>query len=318
MTNYAPPEVALDPQIDPIIREVSVAPDGLSARFLGADLEGTTHGGLAMQIAGLIYRRFHAGMVPDTDEPSNILLREDVDLEGRILAATARTERFESLRVIENLPQFGGAILVLQGIRVFVPNDRIVSRTGTLARTQLNSTATRLSLGFLFYTSRMGGGHSHRPLRLYRKCVHSDEAVAVWSRLTEWAEEHAIRVRAKVLSRSSDFPRNDALVVYLPSESWHHHRTIAALMENDDPWAATSPLTRRVASGVSLAWEPDDPSPQSRGMSFGEHRSQLIATGIVAGAGDLNRARSAVRLGLLVANVDPLDVSQNLDSPVLT
>lgn len=313
----APALSALDPVISHLLQECRVDASGTDARAFGTDLHEDSPGMLARSLAHVIYRIVHAGITAVPDGSEAALLHEDTLFEEQLVSQTATLERVRHVRVYEDLPGHAGSVVDLQGVRVFIPADRILERAGEGATVRLRSTARRLSLGFMFYTSRMGAGTAHRPVRLYRHARHGDDAARQWRALTTWTEENAVRLRAKVLSRTSDYPRNDAIVVYLPAESWHRVGELADVLASDDPHAVTSPFTRRLRPGVSLAWEPADPAVRHGSISFGEHRSQIIAAALVEARGDAQLAVDAIRRGLLAANVDPSRIYQNLDSPPL-
>lgn len=180
------------------------------------------------------------------------------------------------------------------------------------------SVESRLSLGFMFYTSSAGAGHTSRLLRLYRHLGDPDEAVDVWSSFIGWVEDRRLPLRVKIVSRRSGFPRNDAMVVYLPSETLHAVGDIADHLRSDRPNAPASLFCHQITNGVSVAWEPVDTAAPRGGTSFGEHRSNTIARAVVAEAAEPNPDyRRAIRRGLITANIDAGAVYRNLDSPVL-
>ncbi len=110
-------------------------------------------------------------------------------------------------------------------------------------------------------------------------------------------EEAGVRYQAKALSTRSSYPRNDAIVVYLGSSSWP---AVPALVEGlrgtEGLGTGASLYTAPLAPGVAWAWEPDDGQLRDRTLSFGQHRSRLIAEGLVRAVREgTDRAAEAAR-----------------------
>lgn len=296
-----------------ILSRIDLADDRRSARAFGSEIETASASELGQVLARRIYQFAHAGVRDNA--PGGFLTTEDRVMEERIASATARRSRVARLTLLETVPQHHGVVVLHQGLRVFVPDSRVLERAQATAQIALNSLVTRLSVGFSFFTSSAGAGSGSRTLRLYRAAVDADDALGAWGRLTEWLESRHVSARAKILSSSEAYPRNDAIVLYLPQESWNHVRELADLLASDDPRAGASVLAGRLTPGVGYAWEPDDPTLTRRTLSFGEHRAETIAKALVEPSGEPSAAR--VRLALLAANAHPLRVHENLDSPQL-
>jgi hypothetical protein len=144
-----------------------------------------------------------------------------------------------------------------------------------------------------------------------------------------------VRYRAKVTSGMRLFPRRDGLVVYLGPDAWYAVDQVVAAVEGMPGLGTeTSPFVRRLAPGVGAAWEPDDPRPGKRGLSFGEHRCQAVAEALVGiavrGEGSREAAadgsreaaadgsrEAAIAEAFFNAGVDPLMPARNLGSPVV-
>ncbi|MFD7552808.1 T3SS effector HopA1 family protein [Streptomyces sp. NPDC059578] len=76
----------------------------------------------------------------------------------------------------------------------------------------------------------------------------------------------------------------------------------------------TSVFARRLAPGVTVAGESDDSRPQTRGLSFGQHRAIVLTQALVrAGPQPLSPARAAD--ALREARIDPLAPYRNTGSP---
>lgn len=293
-------------------------PRGCEIVVDGTEIAAATAAELHRDLGGHLYRMYHAGMVAGGDGEFIPALLEDPELEHRLYEATPVKHRQSRLTMIERAPGGSGLVLSLNGIRVFFEPPAILSESEHSAVATVPSVESRLSLGFMFYTSSAGGGHTSRLLRLYRHLGDPEEAVDVWSSFIGWVEDQGIPLRVKIVSRRSGFPRNDGMVIYLPSESLHAVGDIADHLRSDRPNAPASLFGHQLANGVSMAWEPVDTAAPRGGTSFGEHRSNTIARAIVAEAADPNpQIHRAIRRALITANIDPGAVYRNLDSPVL-
>lgn len=313
-------DLHLDPAVDWLLSRIEqVTVDGETAEALvdGERLRAATPVALERDLGAYVYGTFHAGSTSTSGDEYIPALMEDPELELRLAEATAVKQRVAQLALLDRAPDGSGIIVSLQGVRVFVDRANVVAENGHFARVRVPSVESRLSLGFLFFTSSVGSGSGSRLLRLYRHLANADEAVETWSAFTAWAEERALPLRAKISSRRSGLPRRDALVVYLPSEAWGSVPELAAHLSSDRPQAPTSLFARRIAPGVAASWEPMDPARPRGDISFGEHRSNAIARGVVQGGADPEQRRRAVWRELITVNVDPTAVHRNLDSPTL-
>jgi hypothetical protein len=213
------------------------------------------------------------------------------------------------------------AVVRLSGIRVLVPAAGIVgARDGEAAQVRLPAVLPTVSPGFLMVGGSRGSGRSAGSLlRVYLHLTAPDAAPVVWGAVLNRLEGRGVTYRAKVTSARKLFPRRDAMVVYLGPDSWDAVSDVrAAAMATGGLDAGVSAYAARLDAGVSLAWEPDDPRPGMRGMSFGEHRSQAIATGLVAASTDGSGDRyAAVAEALMAASVDPLRPFRNTTSPTI-
>ncbi|CAD5990929.1 T3SS effector HopA1 family protein [Agreia sp. COWG] len=291
--------------------------DDLRASFQDEEFVAETESELTQKISSYLYRVCHAGLIAEADSEFLPALSEDRDFETQLFHAAHRTDRIETLPVVGSIEGQDGLVIKLQGLRVLFPSERIISVGDETADVLLPSVESRLSLGFMFYTTRRGAGTMSRPLRIYRHISSAAEGLEVWRHLTRWAETENLPLRAKIISAQAAFPRNDALVAYLPSEAWHRIGDLACLLASENPAAARSIYTRPLAPGVGLAWEPFDVQGTRTQISFGEHRSAAVARGIVAGKGNRSATVAAVRSQLLASNIDPMAVYRNLDSPPL-
>ncbi|CAM5245327.1 T3SS effector HopA1 family protein [Streptomyces canarius] len=138
-------------------------------------------------------------------------------------------------------------------------------------------------------------------------------------RLREAGAEGAGGRRAALQGQAASvphqYPRYDAVVVYLAAEDRALADLVAREVEGHPALGEeTSLFARRHAPGLASAAEPGDPRPGMRGMSFGQHRSHVMAQALVehatTGRGEPLDLLLARRLA--EASIDPSDPSRNL------
>jgi hypothetical protein len=316
--------VPLAPRLAAVLEQVDVADNGLRAAIGGRTVEVTEPGKLAGALSRLLYEHVHSGR-PERPGLAPRSLRHP-PTERLIAAATPH----RTTTVLAGSPADADAdpmVLSLDGVRVAVPRQHCAPKVPTSAgplSVRLPAVRPRLSPGFFLADGSRGRPAASPVLRVYVNIQHVHAAPAVWGAvLTVLEDAHAV-YRAKVSSAPDLFPRRDALVVYLPRESWGAVATVAsAVVGLPGVGADTSPFTHQLAPGVSIAWEPEDRRPGRAGMSFGEHRATAVAEGLAAEAavartsgvwGELSRER-AVAKALTDAAIDPAQPARNTGSP---
>jgi hypothetical protein len=133
-----------------------------------------------------------------------------------------------------------------------------------------------------------------KPLDMVRFYWHLTSAVS-----REWMRELTVRFntanvpfQAKVLNDPAAYVRADAGVLYVERKDAAQtmallpalHRVTRAGLRDTTPM-----LTKRLAPGLSVADDPGD------GRSFGQHRCQLIAEGLVRVAGVSSRFENRLK-----------------------
>ncbi|MFE3170619.1 T3SS effector HopA1 family protein [Amycolatopsis sp. NPDC059090] len=129
-------------------------------------------------------------------------------------------------------------------------------------------------------------GDCGRPLgddlvRIYFTLDHPDAAPSLLSALASELNRTDTPFGLKTVNDPAGLLRRDSFVVYLDRESWLIHQHLFArlgeehgeLLRDDPPRFAL-----RIAHGISFAHEPRRYAPA---MSFGEHRSMLVADGLL-------------------------------------
>ncbi|MEU1849567.1 T3SS effector HopA1 family protein [Streptomyces sp. NPDC019990] len=317
------------PEISEALQQVEVSGDGLTAVVGDERLDAESPGDLVRKLSSTLYQRWHAGM-PEQGKARKRSLR-DPEFEERFAAAMPHRGALVEAELLDAEVRPGDGVVPdtviadVDGIRVRIPTASVVRPPsgGAGGRVVLRLPAARpaLSPGFFLADGSRGRSRGPQVLRLYLHLTDAETAPDVWGTVLTRLEDLGLRYRAKVTSGARLFPRRDGLVVYLGPDAWHAVGHVAAAVRGmPGLGTATSPFVRRLADGVGAAWEPDDPRPGKRGLSFGEHRCQAVAEALVGLAvradGDGSR-ESAVAEAFLNAGVDPLMPAWNLGSPVV-
>lgn len=282
------------------------------------DAGGTASPMVEEALTMMLYNRLHTG--------STVPHSGGADLAEALSAATPHRTTSRTVPLVRRY--VGGAVVLLEGVLTEIP-DRGPAHVGaaTAAGDRVHITVParrpRLSPGYLTVDSAVGPCRSDGPvLRVYLSVSAAAAAAGVWRDALSEANRVGLAYRAKVRTTSADYPRRDGVVLYL-DPTWRPalNGLIAGLaaVRGLDP--STSLLASQVGPGVGVAWEPLDPRPGMRRMSFGQHRSRVIARTMATWArgqpGSRTDLRTALERELIDANVDPLDVSRNVDSPRL-
>ncbi|WP_214409113.1 T3SS effector HopA1 family protein [Sphaerisporangium fuscum] len=300
-----------------LLDRVRISPDLTSAtvddREVGGDGPRTLRGALSIAL----YDAFHAGQ-----KPRETARRKSLRDPGFEQALRAMVPHRDS-RVLAPLVPGTADVVRLHGVRVLVPAARLGAEAetpgGPARWVGVPAVLPALSPGFLLVNGSLGHDfEAGSCVRLYVGAETPDAAPGLWGALLGRLEDLQVPYRAKVLSARDLYPRRDSIVVYLGRRSWHvvpeltRAATAAGGLRRD-----VSAYVAELAGGVGWGWEPQDPRPGMRGLSFGEHRSQAVAAGLLAHAehgGDRDRS---VTEALLAAGITPGALHRNLTSPAV-
>lgn len=310
--------LTLSERLRPFLYEVTVAEDGLSAALGGHRIERDSAKECLGALADALYEQLHAGLPPDGGPRPKGLRHPCTEAA---LAAVVPHER--TPRTVEVVADETDRLIVrLDGVRVAVARDSDAVEEVSEGRATLRLPAARpaLSQGFFLVDGSRGRPVSGPLLRFYAHVTEVAHMADVWRIALEFLEDLGVPYQAKALSNPSLYPRRDALVVYLGAEAW---QAVSGLVMVLDPLpglgAATSPFTRELSPGLSIAWEPADPRPGNAGLSFGQHRAKALTEGLFAARAQPDAVRLACLAdALLAAGVDPAEPYRNTDSPLLT
>ncbi|MDX6352956.1 MAG: hypothetical protein QOF84_7746 [Streptomyces sp.] len=275
---------------------------------------------LRRELGWALYRHWHSGSGrhPDVrdirrDHAFEDLLREATPHRTSKTAAVVRSAPLES--------PLGRHVLFDVGrVRLRIPEaegPQPLPEAGTRTTLELPAVRPALSPGFFLVNGSAGGPSSEgHILRVYLHIDESAMAPTVWRAVLTHLESQQAAYRAKVLAKASSYPRRDAVVLYLSEDAWP---TVAGVVGAARGLPGLNPdysvLTSPVADGVAFAWEPKDARIGWDRMSFGQHRTAVIAGAICAHLFEDADLHTAVANALVEGNIDPLAPHRNSDSP---
>lgn len=327
------PATVIAPALAEAVDAVTVAPDGLSAT-LGAPLaeqtlEGPNAAVVAQKLGATLYQTVHVGRESTASSRPRTLRDRELD---RLFAEAMPHRTALTRAVVHETAADGSFVAEINGLRVLLeqpePADALPRQRPAAATLALPAARPAVSPGFFLADGSRGIGRGSQLLRVYVHLTAPDAAPAVWAAVLGYLEDQRLPYRAKVSSSPDLYPRRDALVVYLGPQAWPAALGVADVVQ---PLAgvgsSTSPFLHRIAPGVGVAWEPEDPRSTRRGLSFGEHRAGVLAEALVRhatlddgpddGPDDGLSRYEAVAEAYLNAVIDPLNPARNLSSPAV-
>jgi type III HopA1-like effector protein len=262
------------------------------------------------KLAVILYNRCYTGSIfeqqemhrlPDGRSFPTASVSDRSDDMTRVLEAanSSRAAWDEGWRIDQMLD--GGRILARKGnsARAFLPGEYLTHRgigsgpeAGALVSILITPGSAELQRGYYYaFGETVSEFEENEQVVRFFWNVTSDGAPRLMESVTRKFNVFQIPFRFKCASRTSDYPRRDAAVLYLHSRYY----PIAALVAEEvhaqlSPWldAGTPLFAKRLADGLAFAEDP--------GESFGENRSKILAAAMVATRGkSLDERRAEVR-----------------------
>ncbi|NWL12999.1 hypothetical protein DM793_17170 [Paenarthrobacter nitroguajacolicus] len=263
---------------------VSVDAHRLTAGIGSTTLRATSHTELRSQVAGAIYTHLHIGhpgigTVPGTGHQDlAAALIDAIPHRTVIQSASARTQAGTS---VQGIPH---QAVELSGVKVLFPEEALVRNPlDEIVGVRVPSWRSRATPGFLLALGAHGAVNHADASRLYISCVTASEALEVWPKVLGALAASGLSHQVKTLSSSLAFPRSDAMVIYVSAIDSDAaaslvRTALSSLSAHDTP---VSVFTHHVGDRLALAMEPRDPRPAYRGLSFGQHRSRVLADALL-------------------------------------
>lgn len=313
--------MTLHPKITEALTGVSVDPDGLTARVGDRELVGDSPRDLRGRLAIALYDHLHARAeaTRDTGRAARKGTVRDFEFEARLAAAVPHAHA-PVLGVLLGVDH-GEALVRTAEITLRVPRERLAGSVvpgdvGASVELRLDAARPAVSPGFFYVVgahSRPGSRGATR--RIFVHLTDAEGAVRVWERALGTLERRRADYHAKILSVPGDYPRRDALVIYLNGDHSGDGRALSDALTGDPALGAgISVFADELEPGIAAAWEPQDPRPGQAGLSFGQHRCLALARALVAHARQHHRGSLAERIAdqFRLANIDPRHPDRNL------
>lgn len=211
------------------------------------------------------------------------------------------------------------SVVYLQnGVRVRTTRDKAVRFHGSEVDIRLQHHSSAVSPGFFYVygpSSFDESRYREKETRVYLSIGDPDAAVRLFVDVVRCLDVWGIDFDVKLLTCPADYPRSDSMVLYVDQDPDEICDAVHAWStEYRDHFVAGSLLTRQCHPGISTAQEPpvnfDDPT--LRNLSFGQHRSLMIADAVIEFATTGGTLDAALERSALVFGVHPHDYSSNL------
>lgn len=315
MTTELRTRPALSERLRDALRTVTFAPDLRSGKVGEHRFEGDVPRSLQRSLAHTLYSAFHTGHPARKGKRSPAIT--DPRLVEGLRSAVPHSTSIMTAHGVVGSDSPDEALALLGGVRVRVPWDLVTMVGPETAEVRVPSVLPKRSPGFLLVHG--SGGHSLRDqeiLRLYFSVPEHTRAPGVWGRLLTLLEESGIGYQAKVLSSRSSYPRHDAIVVYLGQSSWPAVPDLVEGMAGTEGLGDGGSLyAARLAPGIGWAWEPDGSQVDRNNLSFGQHRSRIIAEALIRAQENDSDREDEVARALADGGVPPEGPHRSYRSP---
>ncbi|MEU2030508.1 T3SS effector HopA1 family protein [Nocardia amamiensis] len=302
-----------------LAKSIDVSADGTNATFLSEQFTAQNAAVLSGKLWPVVYQRSHVGAPISTPMRS---LR-DVEFSEK-LSSSWSVQREISVPIV-NRASDKSIIVDLAGVKWRIPqgHDALVGESDHTANIAIDAVHRGVSPGFALASSAKPLSNRGPLLRLYGRIDDPAEAPKIWAHLLNFLENENFPWRAKICSIRSLYPRNDAVVVYLPRAGWRRAQSCADVLQVTAALGVqTSPFTRPLTAGVSCAFEPSDARPAYQRLSFGQHRARICTEAVVEHASTNSSMDDAdlattLQTHCIAGEIDTYDFSRNLSSPMI-
>jgi hypothetical protein len=249
---------------------------------------------LSAALTGELYIRYyhHHGLIgyePTAPDRRPVYAREDAEFGRRLRRAIGRRYHWERGWTIA--PEHAAESLLVErdGLVLQVSKDEMrVGETGVEIR--FPAERPYLSPGFFAVIGIAGPTDPSVPLARCYLNLRSQDAPGTFAAIVNRLDTFGLRFSAKVLNDPEAFTRPDSAVFYVERTDVDRLVPVALSFHDAQRFLDAVPaFTRMIAPGIALA---DEPPQQGQSISFGQHRSGVIARGLVeAGTGATQHQR---------------------------
>lgn len=310
----------LDPVISAVRNSLRFDRANNQLYFLEEKLPGDNFAEWRAALAPRLYAQYHAGC-PQTNDGVEALL-SDVVVDELIVKSTPL--QFRDSRAPVDSVKFNdkgdelGVYALIGALKVFIPNERILTRDDKEVHFRTRTLRPRLSAGFMFFIGSDRLAYRDRLFRIYCGATDPNSLLPTWAKLIHFITRTQAPIRMKMLSRLSEYPRRDALVLYVDEDAWELVPEVLEILESGGDTSIgpeEARFAKKLTPNIMCAWEPHDRSVPLGKESFGQQRSRRIAEGVVRELELGDTGGTAVMSALVEGNIDPAAVYRNLDSP---
>ncbi|GAB3536470.1 hypothetical protein GCM10027403_17320 [Arthrobacter tecti] len=294
---------------------LAVHGSGTSAIVMGDRIEAASPAELRSQLSAAIYTNLHIrhpGIEGQTDTV------QDADLIAQLCGAVPHQQIVQAVTESDVQASLGPGhrTVMMDRLKVLVADDKLVrDDSGVVVGARFSSWRTRTTPGYVLALSQRS--ISAGPVvRLYLARDSVEQTLAVWSLLLRGLDEAGIAYQAKALSSIAAHPRADAVVVYTARQDLAAAAEATTHATKAAPSATLPPsvFTRRLTNDVTTAYEPVDPRPAYQRLSFGQHRSRVLADALIRAAAEGRTVTSTWEEEAHAALIDPHTPGRNLNS----
>ncbi|WP_013321440.1 T3SS effector HopA1 family protein [Gloeothece verrucosa] len=267
-------------------------PEPMQQKYLGLQLRGFLY--------GIYYNgSLKASLALDTDAQNlpqdlenNTVLGMDVAFYEQLDQSNKGSGYFDAGWQVLREETDGSLAVTKGGLRLHIQRDKHLQPEQKMAvvgdRVKIKLPKNRVQSGFYMAVGNEGFSRAEETqlpdatVRVYFN-FSPDGAAAVMACVTEQLNERKIPFSFKVLYNPKDYQRHDSGVLYFDKQDYQTVREILAAIyqETQTYFKPEIPLfTLELAKGLGLAEEPAHRFSEQE--SFGTHRCQIIANGLLA------------------------------------
>lgn len=287
----------------------------MTARIDGHHFDASSPGELKNELSAQIYKHLHIRNPLIDTQPTT----GEQDLAAQFTALVPHRSIWQVADCgFESSASVNGeshVIVKLGGVKVLVPQSDV--RRDPVKETlavRLPSWRARTTPGYLLVLGELSPGPSIDTARLYFGCETHAQALELFPELLLTLAASGIGYHLKALSSSLAYPRSDAIVAYVPAV---HAAKIADLLGRAMKDLSSTPnsssiFTQPLGKGITLAEESIDQRPSHRSLSFGQHRSRVLADALFRADREKIGLSQAWIQEAAEARIDPNRPSTNL------
>lgn len=275
---------------------------------------------LRAQLSAAIYTHFHIGN-PDIE---NIPVSLHQDLAAELISRIPHRSVLQSATalhlapvMVQGLPR---QVVSVGGVKVLFPLQDVDQHPErNTATVCVPSWRTRTTPGFLLALGGQLKVNEGPTARLYIACNSAAEALKLWPAVIRELSARKLSYQIKALSSSLAYPRSDAIVIYLAQNSVSDLAYSLAPLVRDlaAPKIPPSVFAHHISPRLSVAVEPKDLRPSHQGLSFGQHRSRVLADALLRSSREGMSLRESWIHESSAALINPVQPGEHLNTKTL-